>query len=412
MGYDRIVDFIKKCYADVPLYKNLANERSIAEISHTEDVPVITKKEFISKQNECISPRYCSKYINNELLLRRTSGSTGHYLQIMWDIADINRSLMELWLRRAKYYGIFPHNRLVLFFLDSLSGDKYRRQRNELGISKEMLLPNNIEDAYANILSWEPEWMIIQPQTAVLLTEFIKRKQCGVPASLKYVEFTGETLDDSVRKEAESIFGCKTADQYGANETGSIAYECPLGNLHIMKSNVYVEIVDGNDRVKADSISGVYAGDYAEGRIVVTSLTNNAMPFVRYDLGDKGAISNEKCVCGCVAPVLKLHTGRKNDFILLRDGNKLSPYIFVGMIDKINAFTDGAVLQFRIIQADYDKFRVRLYTEEDRNEIKKIASEIFEEDYPYEAEFAIEFVSSSMNVGIEGKYAYFVNELQ
>ncbi len=411
MGYNKIIDFIKKCYGNVPLYKNLEQKYGIDEITQIKDVPVIGKKEFISKQDECINPEYCTKYIDNKLLLLRTSGSTGHYLEIMWDIADINRSLVELWLRRAKNHGIFPHNRLVLFFTDFTSDDKYRHKKNELGISKQMLLPNNIADAYENILEWDPEWMILQPGTAVLLIEFIKRTHCRIPASLKYVEFTGEVLEDSVRKSVEDIFGCTTANQYGANEVGSIAYECPNGNLHLMKSNVYVEIVNEDDIVIADSIKGVYAGDYAEGRIVVTSLTNNAMPFIRYDIGDEGVIVNNKCDCGCSSPILKLYSGRQNDFIMLKDGSKASPYIFVGIIDTLNSITEGAVLQFYIIQSDYDKFIIRLYTEEDREEINEIILGLLDEEYPYKAEFIIEFVNTSMQVGVNGKYTYFRNKI-
>lgn len=133
MRYDRIIGFIKKCYQNVPLYKNIAREMSISEIDHITDVPVIGKKELIGRQNECIAPEYCGKYINNELLLMRTSGSTGHYLQIMWDMADIDRSLVGLWLRRAKNYGIFPHSRLVIFFTDALSPDRYRQEKTNWG---------------------------------------------------------------------------------------------------------------------------------------------------------------------------------------------------------------------------------------------------------------------------------------
>ncbi|MDE6492823.1 MAG: hypothetical protein K2L37_06725, partial [Lactobacillus sp.] len=62
MGYDRIIGFIKKCYQNVPLYKNIARERNISEITRITDVPVIDKKEFIGRQNECIAPEYCGKY--------------------------------------------------------------------------------------------------------------------------------------------------------------------------------------------------------------------------------------------------------------------------------------------------------------------------------------------------------------
>ncbi len=177
-----------------------------------------------------------------------------------------------------------------------------------------------------------------------------------------------------------------------------------------MSGNVYAEIVDEDGVTVADSISGAYDGERAKGAIVVTSLTNKAMPFIRYDIGDKGAILNKKCACGCKFPVMELHGGRRNDFISQKDGGRMSSYLLVKMIDRLNAVTDGAVLQFHFTQRAYDKFKVRLYTEEDKEEIRAVISEIFEEEFPYEAQLEVCFENASMNVGTDGKYAYFTNE--
>ena len=95
--------------------------------------------------------------------------------------------------------------------------------------------------------------------------------KCEIPPELKYIEFSGELLTDEVREMTKTIFNCNIANQYGANEVNSIAYECPYGNLHVMKSNVYVEIADEYDNAIKDE---------CEGRVLLTSLTNSVMPFI------------------------------------------------------------------------------------------------------------------------------------
>ena len=411
---ERAVELAKKYYSTVPLYRNISELYHIGEIESMKDIPIINKKDFIGMQSKCINPEYCKKYLSNNLLISRTSGSTGSYLQVIWDKTDIKCSLLELWLKRVKYYNIFPHNKLLYFFTDGAENEIYREGKNELGINKRLLLPHNIKEAYNVIIKWDPDWMILQPGTAILLYMHIQQNKLSTPTNLKYIEFTGEMLEPRVRKTVETVFGCVTADQYGANEVGTIAYECPERRLHIMRSNVFVEIISDDGNVLADSTSGVYTNDEIEGRIVLTSLNNKAMPFVRYDIGDRGYISKKSCDCGCKSPALMLSGGRNNDFIFFTEDGKISSYIFVELLDKINKIINGGILQFYIEQNDYDSFVIRLYIDEDFNELEvsKIVSNFLKANYPYEAKFRVEFVDYFMDLGVKGKYTYFKNNIK
>lgn len=410
---EHIKELINKYYSTVPLYIEISEFYHIKKINSINDTPIINKNDFINNQSKCINPEYSKKLLNNELLISRTSGSTGSYLQIMWDKSDIKCSLVELWKKRVKYYNIYPHNRLLYFFTDGKNNEKYRQGENELAINKIMLLPNNIEETYNIILKWNPEWMILQPEMAVLLYMYIKHNRKDKPNNLKYIEFTGEMLEDKVRRITEITFNCTIANQYGANEVGTIAYECPKRKMHIMKSNVFIEIVNDEGAVLANSINGNYTADKGIGRIILTSYTNRAMPFIRYDIGDMGYISNEVCDCGCKAPILVLCGGRNNDFIFTEGGERISSYIFVELVDRVNDITNGSILQFYIEQNDYNYFTIRLYIDDemDKEYLSRFINLFFKENYPYNAEFKIEFVKSFMKLGINGKYTYFKNNI-
>lgn len=210
-------------------------------------------------------------------------------------------------------------------------------------------------------MNYKPVWLLLQPSIAGMIINIVKKYNLESINTIKYIEFSGEMLDEALKNEIKEIFNCKVANQYGSYEFNSIAYECPEGNMHIMGSNVYVE-TDENEN------------------IIVTSLNNYRNPLVRYNIGDKGKILNSpmRCKCGNNNSILELKLGRSHDFIINKYGEKINSYIFMKAIKRVNNELDDVVKQFQIIQTDIDKFQVRLYIDK-RSEIKKIIK-VFEEN--------------------------------
>jgi len=100
---------------------------------------------------------------------------------------------------------------------------------------------------------------------------------------------------------------------YGCTEVGPIAAQCPAGSMHIMTDNVHVEICRDEQPLRC--------GDF--GDIVVTSLSNRAMPVVRCKIGDSGRISPDPCGCGRPYPVLADLVGRAADLFITADGRRI-----------------------------------------------------------------------------------------
>ena len=101
-----------------------------------------------------------------------------------------------------------------------------------------------------------------------------------------------------------------------------------------MEDNIYVEIVDNE---------GKEVQDGKDGSIIITTLNNHAMPFIRYKIGDRGVIdhNHDVCKCGNKSPVLKLSSGRVNDYIVLDDGSRINAYVFVRAIETVNMELDN-----------------------------------------------------------------------
>ena len=111
------------------------------------------------------------------------------------------------------------------------------------------------------------------------LCEIIETDHTHLPP-LRAVIACAETLHESERKRFERAFSAPVLNSYGCREVSQIATECPCQQgLHISMETNYVEIVDG--------------------RVLVTNMTNYAMPLIRYVIGDLAdTIEAAACTCG------------------------------------------------------------------------------------------------------------------
>lgn len=331
-------------YKNVPLYQKIAKEKEIKDY-YFEELPFVTKDTYVNAEVPYLSAEYVKKYVCNQLMNGKTSGSTGKITQIYWDIAEEKKSLLELWLYRKKYYDISPQDKMCYFFPINEKGPDAIENNTSLGVSKSVLFNGKLSDAYSVILQYDPVWMVLQPSIAWMLLNLVRKEDLGIPKSLRYIELTGEYLEESIRKELMEGFQCQIANQYGIREVNSIAYECPCGNMHIMRKNAFVEIVHH---------------DGTAGDICVTSLQNRAMPYIRYITGDKGNIRKSDCLCGNCNDILELSNGRDNDWIKREDGTLIHPYALLQIINTVNSYQEGTFLQYQIIQKKLNIFQFRL----------------------------------------------------
>lgn len=345
MTKDKIAEY---AYEHVPFYKDLVDRK----IKIWQDYPIVDKGMLQQNIDSVFSPEYMMDLLSDRLEHVMTSGSTGECLDILWKKDQNIKSLLPLWNKRKKYYGILPKDKRCYFFTTKiLEGEDLQVEETKygLGFNKMDLSKSKVLEIYKRMLDFSPQWMIVQPSIILLFTNVLKAHSLPPLPDLKYIELTGERITGEAKSAIADFFGCKVADQYGCYEANSIAYECPYGGLHVMTENVYVETVGEN-----------------EDDICITSLHNKAMPFIRYKIGDKGKIiHNHNCPCGSREPMIRLNMARENDWIYNRDGTKCHSDLFCSVIDKINLALQQAVIQYQIIQKDYNEFDVYLVIDEE-----------------------------------------------
>lgn len=162
---------------------------------------------------------------------------------------------------------------------------------------------------------------------------------------------TGEMLYAHQREILERKFAGRVFDYYGSNEVSALAFECEYGCRHITDEQVVLEVVDDADQPLWD----------VSGRILVTDFRNMAMPFIRYELGDRGVLSRAPCQCGRHLLVLKELEGRSQDAIRGPNGVALSGVFFAGRfrnLERIRAYQvvqqSETVVELRYVSARPD----------------------------------------------------------
>jgi phenylacetate-CoA ligase len=162
------------------------------------------------------------------------------------------------------------------------------------------------------------------------------------------IHLHSELLTEGTRDVIRQAFACDCFDDYSTTEFHHVAYECRHHRYHLAADNVVAEFVrDGRP---------VQPGE--EGEILLTGLTNRAMPLLRYAIGDVGAAGEdgaEPCPCGRGFPTMRLLQGRTDDFLVLPSGRRLSPR----MVNPAFEFLPG-ILEHVLVQEATDRVVVSL----------------------------------------------------
>ena len=135
----------------------------------------------------------------------------------------------------------------------------------------------------------------------------------------------------------------KIINEYGAAELDLIAFEDRDSDWLVNYETLYIELLD-------DQNNQVESGK--EGRVIVTSLYNRAMPFIRYDLGDKAILSPQR---KNGYQIMQKVIGRSNDIALLPSGKK-SPGLTFYYISKALLEKGGFLKEFIIQQKSLTHF--------------------------------------------------------
>ncbi len=175
-----------------------------------------------------------------------------------------------------------------------------------------------------------------------ILEEMEKQKE-GIP-SLEIGIFGAEIFSPNMKKSLADALGIEVFDIYGMTETGGVGtlgMDCPdHSGLHVWEDHYIVEIIDPR--------TGRLLPDGERGELVVTALTREALPVVRFRTGDLTRIlSREPCACGRTHLRMASVTGRLDDMIIVKGVN-----FFPSQVEQALMAIPGVKPHYQIIIED------------------------------------------------------------
>jgi phenylacetate-CoA ligase len=195
------------------------------------------------------------------------------------------------------------------------------------------------------ITDFRPEVIMVTPSYMLtILDEFERQGVDPRASSLRVGIFGAEPWTEQMRREIEQRLDLDAVDIYGLSEVmgPGVAQECveTKDGLHVWEDHFYPEIID--------PVTGRVQPDGEPGELVFTSLTNEAMPVIRYRTRDLSTLRP-----GTARPAFRRMekvTGRTDDMIILRGVN-----IFPTQIEEIVLVTEGVSPHFQLLLTRKDR---------------------------------------------------------
>jgi phenylacetate-CoA ligase len=274
-----------------------------------------------------------------------SSGSTGEPFRVYYEPRAWATLKYAVKLRARRACGVRPTDRVVI--LDAVPpGTTASRLEQAIGCGRISVLQPAPAVAAA-LAAFQPNVIYGLPSALHEAARALQARGDRLP--VKAVFTSGELLDGSAREMLAAAFEAPIYDIYGTSETKEIAWECPEGGMHLNSDVVRLEVLDDWGRE-------LPAGE--EGNFVATLLVNRAMPLFRYLTGDRGALLSGRCPCGRSSPLLGVVTGRAADVLVLRGGQRISPYALTCALERVSG-----LLRYQVSQLDPARVRVRAILE-------------------------------------------------
>jgi phenylacetate-CoA ligase len=165
---------------------------------------------------------------------------------------------------------------------------------------------------------FRPQGLACTPSFALYIGESL-REQGGDPRGLglAYGLFGAEPWTEAMRAQLEALWGCPAIDFYGLSELigPGVAGECVEARegLHLNEDHFLPEIVDPR--------TGTPRPAGQEGELVLTSLTKEALPMIRYRTGDVTHLDPAPCRCGRTTVRMARIKGRTDDMLIIKGVN-------------------------------------------------------------------------------------------
>jgi phenylacetate-CoA ligase len=327
------------CIENSPYYHKLLSDKQI----NYEDEPhaILSKLPLTEKSDiEACNDDFLAVPHAEVVDIALSSGTTGQPIRMMYTKNDLDRLAFneEQALRRC---GITEEDIvLITCTIDRcfIAGLAYLYGVHKLGAAAIRNGRSSLESHMGLIKELKPTVIIGVPSFLKKLgLHFIENNIDPKETSVNKLVCIGESLRDNslkslgINEDLEKAWRAKTYSTYASSEIVTTFCECVAQRGgHITPELGIVEIVNDVGEVLPDG---------SVGEVVVTPLSVEGMPLVRYKTGDMSFLTNEACECGLFSPRLGPILGRKKQMLKMR-GTTLYPQMVFSVLDGMSLVSE------------------------------------------------------------------------
>jgi len=339
----RLKDVLERVYASVPFYRQSFDRAGIrpTDVNSLQD---LQRLPFTTKQDMRDSYPYGLFAAPMEEIVRihASSGTTGKPTVVGYTKKDIDNwaDLMARTLVTAgAHKGDIIHNAYGYGLFTGGLGVHNGAER--LGASVIPISGGNtmrqlmiMQDFGSTVLTCTPSYSLFMAEEA---------REAGIDFAklkLRIGIFGAEPWSDAMRAEIEGKLNLTALDIYGLSEImgPGVAMECFEGKngLHIWEDHFIPEIIN------PETGERVNEGD--RGELVITTITKQGIPLIRYRTRDISSLNYEQCVCGRTHARLARMSGRSDDMLIIRGVN-----VFPSQIESILVRIEGVEPHYLLV---------------------------------------------------------------
>jgi phenylacetate-CoA ligase len=316
---DRLRATVAQAYRNVPHYRRAFDARGItpSDLRRLDD---LQKFPFVAKSDLRDAYPFGMLAVPRRDLARlhASSGTTGKPTVVGYTAADLD-TWADLMARSMACAGARPgdvvHNAYGYGLFTGGLGAHYGAER--LGCTVVPMSGGNTEKQIVLLKDFDADMLCATPSYALNIAEVAEREGISLRGgALRVGLFGAEPWSEAMRREIEARLGIRAIDIYGLSEImgPGVACECAAqAGLHGWEDHFLFEVID------PETGSPVDEGE--TGELVITTLTKQALPMIRYRTRDITRLDASPCMCGRSHVRIRRITGRNDDMLIIRGVN-------------------------------------------------------------------------------------------
>ncbi len=341
LQFVRLRDCVRRC-REVPFYRERFDQAGISPDS-IRSVEDLQKLPFTTKAD--LRDNYPLGFlaVPREQIVRfhGSTGTTGKSTIVAYTQDDI-----EIWSDLCARFlvsgGLKPHHVVQVAFGYGLFtggfGLHYGIER--VGAAVIPAAAGNTRRQLMLLQDMQADALVCTPSYALTLAEAIGVSGIEREELALSLAFLGsEPWTESMRETLEKALGISSSNNYGLSEIigPGVSGECPERcGMHFQEDHFIVECID------PETLRPVPEGE--PGELVITSITRQAMPMIRYRTRDIATLYSGKCDCGRETVRMSRVVGRSDDMLIIRGVN-----VFPSQVEEALLMIEGAAPHYQIV---------------------------------------------------------------